>query len=327
MNQSGDEKIGYGEANAMLVRMVKNGSREAAEKLIKANDGLIRKHLNEVREKHMLSHMYSYDDALQDCRLALLSAAESYDPAKGAFTTYAKWKMFAAVSDGWDRSLPAYVPEGRLKLMRAGRLDAADAARIEAFRGCPDVDEVMRTEEAAGVYDEILYGETVPEPDPAGPQEVAELRELRETLLKAVSALGDPREAFVLMRYYSMGGDEPETLEQVGRKLGLSRDRVKQIRDHALRKLRHPSMCRLLAEWAHGYEFPGWARSHPDREIEDGYRRLAKIKDEAEAEWEGDGTNALRERECEACGRRFVPGEAWRTRCGRCVSGRKEPRR
>lgn len=77
-----------------------------------------------------------------------------------------------------------------------------------------------------------------------GPDEIMALHELQLTLHQVIGSL-TPREALTVRRYFGLDGGDC-TYDELGREMGISRSRVKQIVDKALRKLRHPSRCRLL---------------------------------------------------------------------------------
>ncbi|MFL7795229.1 MAG: sigma-70 family RNA polymerase sigma factor, partial [Anaerolineae bacterium] len=78
--------------------------------------------------------------------------------------------------------------------------------------------------------------------------ESAELQILGEDVEKALASLS-PREARILRLRYGLGGGQPLTLKEIGARVGVTRERVRQIVRHALRKLRHPSRWRQLRSY------------------------------------------------------------------------------
>ncbi len=83
------------------------------------------------------------------------------------------------------------------------------------------------------------------------PEAIAEVEErlLSEEIEEALSTLRE-RDAFVLKLYYGLGGEEEHTLEQIGEILGITRERVRQLRDRALRELREGEKSAALASFA-----------------------------------------------------------------------------
>jgi RNA polymerase primary sigma factor len=89
---------------------------------------------------------------------------------------------------------------------------------------------------------------TVEDADAPNPSQVASITLLKERMEQALAALS-PREARVLRMRFGLGQERAYTLEEVGQKFGLTRERIRQIESRALRQLRQPSLARLLVDY------------------------------------------------------------------------------
>ena len=100
-----------------------------------------------------------------------------------------------------------------------------------------------------GAQDEsTVLGDFLPDRAFPSPEQAALTSSLREQLDSVLDGLGD-RERCVLIRRYGLGDDSPETLEEIGQRLNVTRERVRQIEAKTLRKLRHPVRSRLLRDY------------------------------------------------------------------------------
>jgi RNA polymerase primary sigma factor len=244
-----------------LTRKAREGDREARNKLIVAN----------LRFVIRLAGQYqSYGVALEDLigagNVGLITATERFDETRGfRFISYATWWIRRAIHQTLlDDPRPIRIPTNRHKLLKkiaqisnclghrkgsepdlkaiAKQLGVSPALMEDTLALSKRVVSLDAPLDACADLEmkHILVDAKQDRPD----KEVTEQSD-RKQVQKALNTLED-RETKVLSMYYGMGRDNSLTLEQIGRYLGLTRERVRQIKDRALSKLRHPKRRFLL---------------------------------------------------------------------------------
>lgn len=239
---------------ADLARRIQRGDRQAREHMIKANLRLVVK----------IAHDYEglglpLLDLIGEGNIGLMTAVERFDPRKGAkMSTYASWWIKQAMRRALSNQsrtirLPVHVLEkmGRLKRLGhrlTGLLGREPTDRELADRSDTPADKVahLRTlglrptsldapigDDADNEFGDIIEDEAAPTP-----HEVLRRKALRAEILDHVRQLA-PREAEILRLRFGIDGHGPRTLENVGKKLKVTRERIRQIQTTALAKLRH----------------------------------------------------------------------------------------
>ena len=216
--------------------------------------------------RRYLGHGMPIEDLMQEGTIGLIRAVERFNYRKGyRFSTYAIWWIRRAISRAIaDQArlirLPVHVTDtlGRINKTRGtlreklGRMptrsELAEALKMteeklgELLRGAI---EPLSLETPIGEEGESRLADLIPAPDAHNPVAEATRGALRDELMLALDEL-TPREKDVILLRYGLDGDEPRTLEEVGRALEVTRERVRQIESSALGKLRKRGRkCRL----------------------------------------------------------------------------------
>ncbi len=244
-----------------LARRARAGDRDALDALVRANLRFV----VSVAKKYQ-NHGVALDDLIAEGNVGLIRAAHRYDESRGIkFISYAVWWIRQAVLQALaDQGRVVRVPLNRAAtLHRIGRRANAlfqqmgrEATPAEVAEGTgvteADVDEAVAVRQAYRSLDAPLGdGEDarlldyLADEHSAGPEEQVIARALAEAVAVSLAPLKE-REGKILRLYFGLDGAEPMTLEQIGALLGITRERVRQIKEKALSRLRHVSQARAL---------------------------------------------------------------------------------
>lgn len=255
---------------AKVTALVKEG-RVHKRHVDHARDALILANLRLVVHiaKKYLNHGISFMDLIQEGNIGLMKAVEKFEYERGnKFSTYAYWWIKQAIERAIaDKAriirIPVHVNEKIKKISRVARELAETLGRKPT---APEIAKKLRmpvakVEEILGVVQEPQALEDlsadddspgllrfVADPNAVSPLERTVDRELREKIERTLKVLNTREEEIIRLRF-GIGRDMPFTLEEIGRVMGLSRERVRQIEATALKKIQAANECRDLREF------------------------------------------------------------------------------
>ncbi|NIM05780.1 MAG: sigma-70 family RNA polymerase sigma factor [Armatimonadetes bacterium] len=248
---------------ARLRRQIKAGYA-AREHLIMANTRLVISIAKRYRGRGVPFH-----DLIQEGNLGLMRAVDKFDPGRGyKFSTYATWWIRQAVTralsdQGRTIRLPVHMVESINKLNRTAYLMEQDRGRPPSPEEIADemglkprrvrwmlkvARRPLSLQKPVGEEKDSELGSFIEDDETPPPPEAAEQTLLRTTLDELLTTLR-PREERILRLRFGLQDGHRYTLEEVGEKFGLTRERIRQIEKQALRRLRHPRRSRRLKDY------------------------------------------------------------------------------
>ena len=237
---------------------------EAREHLITANSRLV----ISVAKKYM-GRGVNFLDLIQEGNIGLIRATKKFDYTRGhKFSTYATWWIRQAVTraiadQGRTIRVPVHMGDQINKLLRVqhqltqqlGRDPSVEelAERLEVPpKKVENMIQVARRplslETPTDDEEDSVLGDFIEDDEAPPPDDTATYNLLREHLEEVLNSL-PPREVRILQLRYGLLDGQAYTLEEVGRKMGVTRERVRQIEAQALSRLRHPSIRRKLRDY------------------------------------------------------------------------------
>ncbi len=248
-----------------LGRRAQAGDEEAVQRLVRANLRFV----ISVAKKYQ-NRGVSLIDLIQEGNVGLVTAARKFDPEQGVkFISYAVWWIRQAIlsalaNQGRAVRVPlnrasdlARIFRERERLKQELRRDPTNEELAEAAKLTPETVEQLQTLNAAeirldapiGDSDDSQLVERFIVEEAAEPEMAVEERLLSEQIERALDTLS-PRDARVLRLYFGLEGGREHTLEEIGNLLGVTRERVRQLRDRALKRLREGDLGTALESFA-----------------------------------------------------------------------------
>ena len=245
-----------------LAQRIERGDRDAMKQFILANLRLV-----VSIAKRYVGRGLTLLDLIQEGNIGLIRAVQRYDWRRGhRFSTHATWWIRQAISravadKGRTIRLPVYVNtalnrirrERQRLLQELGRepseqelaeatgLDPLRMIELQSAPGAP-----VSLELPVGEDEEQELGDVLADTESASPEDIATTQTLKDEVQRVLESVLTPRERLVLQLRFGLGNGQAHPLEQVGRELGITRERVRQIEAGALAKLRQPPVLERL---------------------------------------------------------------------------------
>jgi len=264
LHEIGKVELLSAEKEVELAKRIKKGDREALETLIKGNLRFVVSVSKQYQNQGL-----SLPDLINEGNLGLIKAAERFDETRGfKFISYAVWWIRQSIL----QALAEQARIVRLPLNKIGSINKINKAfnKLEQeFQREPTVEEIaeimdmkpdlvedsmnsstvhismdapLRDEEANNMYDVMLNEDSLV------PDGQLMDNSLRQEIERSLSTLGE-REAEILRYYFGLRGYQQHTLEEIGDEFGLTRERVRQIKEKAIKKLKNQYRNRLLKSY------------------------------------------------------------------------------
>ena len=248
-----------------VARKIRQGDEDARNRLVEANLRFVVSVAKDYQNRGV-----PLPDLISAGNMGLITAAERFDENKGfKFISYAVWWIRQAILQTLaEQSRTVRLPLNKIGLLY--KISKASRKLQQARADAPDPEEIARQldDSVDEVKETLMCGRAVRSLDaafreeedrslldvlPDERQESPENQVMRGCLRGQIdAALGSlmGREAEILSLYFGLDGEEPMTLDQIGARFGLTRERVRQIKEKALHRLRHPSRSDQLRTYS-----------------------------------------------------------------------------
>jgi len=252
LNEAGRYPLLTAAQEVGLAKRIEDGDKSAKDLLVNSNLRLV-----VSIAKRYQGHGLTLLDLIQEGIIGLIRAAEKFDWRKGfKFSTYATWWIRQAVQRGVANKartirIPVHIVEREQRITRAERTlvaklerpptdeEVADAAKLpvkqvrevrSAARAVASLDKPVGEDESASFGDLVASDERTPD-------EQVEVELTERALHDAIAELSTREQEIINLRYGLSGAADPKSLEEIGRIMGITRERVRQLEKEALRRL------------------------------------------------------------------------------------------
>jgi len=252
LNEAGRFPLLTAAQEVELAKRIERGDKDAKDLMVNSNLRLV----VSIAKKYQ-GHGLSLLDLIQEGIIGLIRAVEKFDHRKGfKFSTYATWWIRQAVQRGVANKsrtirIPVHIVEREQKIARAerkllpalGRTPSDDELAKESKLPVKQVREVRQAARAVTSLDKPIGSEgdaalgDIVAADEHGPEQEVHVSLEQDALHRAIAELPEREQMVVKLRFGLDGDPDPKSLEQIGRELGLTRERVRQIEREALNLL------------------------------------------------------------------------------------------
>lgn len=266
LQEIGREELITAEQEVELAKKIKAGDQRALEKLTRANLRFVVSVAKQYQNQGL-----SLPDLINEGNLGLIKAAQRFDETRGfKFISYAVWWIRQSIL----QALAEQSRIVRLPLNKIGSINkinktfaeleqkyerppTAEELAIELNMEVEDIQQALKNgsrhvsmdaplsedDDGSSSMYEVMEGDNSPRPDRGLIDD-----SLRKEIERSLTTLS-VREADVVRLYYGLSGNHPHTLEEIGERFDLTRERVRQIKEKAIRRLKHTSRSRLLKSY------------------------------------------------------------------------------
>ena len=251
------------EEEQALAARIAEGDQSAKDELVEANLRLV-----VSLAKHYQGCGISLQDLIQEGNVGLMKAAEKFDASKGfKFSTYAAWWIKQTITRAIaDQSktirIPVHMTENINRIRKVSRdltttlghepTDAEIAKEmnvtveeVKLFKSY--MTDVTSLDIQVGEDEDTTIGSLIEDTNCVNPEKAAVKEAEKEILYSVLDTLSD-REKDILIKRFGLEDGKPKTLEEVGMSYNLTKERIRQIENKALMKLRHPSRAKMLRD-------------------------------------------------------------------------------
>ena len=251
------------EEEQALAARIAEGDQSAKDELVEANLRLV-----VSLAKHYQGCGISLQDLIQEGNVGLMKAAEKFDASKGfKFSTYAAWWIKQTITRAIaDQSktirIPVHMTENINRIRKVSRdltttlghepTDAEIAKEmnvtveeVKLFKSY--MADVTSLDIQVGEDEDTTIGSLIEDTNCVNPEKAAVKEAEKEILYSVLDTLSD-REKDILIKRFGLEDGKPKTLEEVGMTYNLTKERIRQIENKALMKLRHPSRAKMLRD-------------------------------------------------------------------------------
>jgi RNA polymerase primary sigma factor len=252
------------EEEVILARKIKDGDQAALEKLTKSNLRFVVSVAKQYQNQGL-----NLPDLINEGNLGLIKAAQRFDETRGfKFISYAVWWIRQSILQALaEQSRIVRLPLNKIGTINkinkayalleqeferepkaeeiANMLDITEAEVKDSMRNSSrhlSMDASLTQDEDNNMYD-VMRSEESPTPD------MGLIYESLRTEINRVIAILPQREADILKLYFGLDSKHPMTLEEIGEQFDLTRERVRQIKEKAIRRLKHSSKCKNLKSY------------------------------------------------------------------------------